>query len=69
MAFCSVFVVNLLGYFVDCFFFFLQLFGLKLPNLFGRGEKMNVEYTHGTKQTRGYSVMFSKPVNANPDIM
>ncbi|XP_076450152.1 sorting and assembly machinery component 50 homolog [Babylonia areolata] len=45
------------------------LFGLKLPNLLGRGEKMNVEYTHGTKQTRGYSVMFSKPVNANPDIL
>ncbi|KAK7098539.1 sorting and assembly machinery component 50 homolog A-like isoform X2 [Littorina saxatilis] len=45
------------------------LFGVKLPNVLGRGEKVNGEYTHGTKQTRGYSVMMSKPLNANPEIL
>lgn len=48
---------------------FLQLFGLKLPNALGRGERVNIEYTHGTKQTRGYSVSFTKPVNGNPDVL
>ncbi|XP_046364169.2 sorting and assembly machinery component 50 homolog [Haliotis rufescens] len=45
------------------------LFGLRLPNLFGRGERVQGDYTHGTKQSRGYHLTFNKPLNGNPDMV
>lgn len=35
----------------------------KLPNTFGRGEKMLAEYTYGTKQSRGFNGTFVKPLH------
>ena len=35
--------------------------GLNLPNLFGRGEKLQAEYTYGTKQSKGFNSTFVKP--------
>ncbi|KAK6191273.1 hypothetical protein SNE40_003004 [Patella caerulea] len=45
------------------------LFGIKFPNIYGRGERLQADYTHGTKQVRGYNVSFTKPINANPDVL
>ncbi|XP_064600502.1 sorting and assembly machinery component 50 homolog [Liolophura sinensis] len=45
------------------------LFNLRLPNVFGRAEKVQMEYTHGTKQNRGYNLFVSKPLGGNPDIV
>lgn len=45
------------------------LFSLRIPNLFGRAEKLTSEYTHGTKQSRGLGLQFTKPVNGNPDVL
>lgn len=37
--------------------------GSNLPNTFGRGEKLQVEYTYGTKQSKGFNGMFVKPLH------
>nr|CAH0099235.1 unnamed protein product [Daphnia galeata] len=34
-----------------------------LPNTFGRGENLQVEYTYGTKQSKGFNGMFIKPLH------
>jgi len=36
--------------------------GAKLPNLFGRAEKVQAEYSHGTKRSSGFNLNFSKPI-------
>lgn len=41
---------------------------LMLPNLFGRGEKLDLHYIIGTKKTVGYKAHLRKPLNNNPDI-
>ena len=35
--------------------------GSNLPNAFGRGEKVQVEYQYGTKQSKGLNATFVKP--------
>lgn len=37
------------------------LIGLRAPNLFGRGERVQVEYSHGSKRTSNFNVAFIKP--------
>ncbi|XP_030762179.1 sorting and assembly machinery component 50 homolog [Sitophilus oryzae] len=37
------------------------LVGLRLPNLFGRGEKIQLEYSHGSKKTSNFNCSFIKP--------
>jgi len=37
--------------------------GSNLPNTFGRGEKLQAEYTYGTKQSKGFSGTFVKPLH------
>jgi len=37
--------------------------GANLPNTFGRGEKLQAEYTYGTKQSKGFSGTFVKPLH------
>ncbi|XP_019869907.1 sorting and assembly machinery component 50 homolog [Aethina tumida] len=37
------------------------LVGMKAPNLFGRGERIQVEYSHGSKKTSNFNVGFVKP--------
>jgi len=39
----------------------------KLPNIFGRGEKLSLEYTHGMMKSKTHSISFTKPVDADPD--
>jgi len=39
--------------------------GIKLPNLLGRGEKFQVDYTQGTKRTNQFNAAFSKPIFAS----
>ncbi|XP_066991173.1 sorting and assembly machinery component 50 homolog A isoform X2 [Anabrus simplex] len=36
--------------------------GMKMPNLFGRGEKLQTEYSYGSKRTTGFNVSLSKPL-------
>jgi len=36
--------------------------GAKLPNVLGRAEKVQLEYTHGTKRSSGFNLNFSKPL-------
>ena len=36
--------------------------GMRLPNLFGRGEKIQAEYIHGSKKTVAFNVFFTKPL-------
>ncbi|XP_074659888.1 sorting and assembly machinery component 50 homolog B-like isoform X2 [Tubulanus polymorphus] len=43
------------------------LFALKFPNTFGRAERFNIDYTHGTKHSSGCNVSFIKPFELNPD--
>lgn len=45
------------------------LFNIRIPNLFGRAERVLMEYTYGTKQTRGIGVHVTKPVNGNTDVL
>lgn len=45
------------------------LLGMKLPNMFGRGEKSIFEYSHGTKSNRGQNFTFYAPLQGNPDTM
>ena len=37
--------------------------GSTLPNVFGRGEKLQAEYTYGTKQSKGFQGTFVKPLH------
>jgi outer membrane protein insertion porin family len=43
--------------------------GGELPNLFGRGEKLQGLYTHGTKQSRGFNFTFTKPLHNKANTM
>jgi outer membrane protein insertion porin family len=43
--------------------------GSKLPNLFGRGEKLQAEYTYGTKQSKGFNGTFIKPLHNKANTM
>ncbi|GAB1605094.1 sorting and assembly machinery component 50 homolog [Argonauta hians] len=43
------------------------LLGMKLPNMFGRGEKSIFEYSHGTKSNKGQNFTFFAPLHGNPD--
>nr|XP_023026229.1 sorting and assembly machinery component 50 homolog B [Leptinotarsa decemlineata] len=38
------------------------LIGMRAPNLFGRGERVQVEYSHGSKKTSNFNVAFVKPL-------
>jgi outer membrane protein insertion porin family len=38
------------------------LIGMKAPNLFGRGERVQVEYSHGSKRTTNFNLAFVKPM-------
>lgn len=38
----------------------LQVLGIKLPNIFGRGEKVTFQFSYGTKET-SYGLSFFKP--------
>lgn len=42
--------------------------GASLPNMLGRGEKFQTEYAHGTKNSTGFNMTFTKPFfhSANP---
>ncbi|CAH0549617.1 unnamed protein product [Brassicogethes aeneus] len=37
------------------------LVGMKAPNILGRGERVQVEYTHGSKKTSNFNIGFVKP--------
>merc|ERR1712226_1733328 len=36
--------------------------GVKLPNCFGRGERFQVDYSHGTKKTSAFNASYMRPV-------
>ncbi|XP_045467850.1 sorting and assembly machinery component 50 homolog B [Harmonia axyridis] len=38
------------------------LVGMKAPNIYGRGEKVQVEYSHGSKKNTQFSLAFIKPL-------
>lgn len=42
------------------FIFHIQVLGVKLPNMFGRGEKLTFQFSYGTKET-SYGLSFFKP--------
>ena len=37
--------------------------GLKSPNVFGQGEKFQIDYSHGTKKTSQFNVGLNKPLH------
>ncbi|KAL3270662.1 hypothetical protein HHI36_021190 [Cryptolaemus montrouzieri] len=37
------------------------MIGMRAPNIYGRGEKVQVEYSHGSKKNTQFSVGFIKP--------
>lgn len=37
------------------------LVGIRAPNIFGRGERVQVEYSHGSKKTSNFNLSFIKP--------
>lgn len=41
-----------------------QVLGLKLPNVFGRAEKLTFQFSYGTKET-SYGLSFFKPQPGN----
>lgn len=45
------------------------LFDIRMPNLFGRGEKINTEYAYGTKNAVGLGVTFTKPLKGDPNLL
>ncbi|XP_060592599.1 sorting and assembly machinery component 50 homolog [Ruditapes philippinarum] len=45
------------------------LFNLRIPNLFGRAEKVIAEYTYGTKHSRGLGLHLTRPVNGNTEVL
>ena len=36
--------------------------GVKLPNILGRGEKLQADYTYGTKKSSNFNISFLKPL-------
>ena len=36
--------------------------GVKFPNLLGRGEKLQAEYTYGTRKSSNYNISLLKPL-------
>lgn len=48
------------------FWFSFQVLGLKLPNVFGRAEKLTFQFSYGTKET-SYGLSFFKPQPGNFD--
>ncbi|XP_063898606.1 sorting and assembly machinery component 50 homolog B [Helicoverpa armigera] len=42
------------------------VFGLRLPNLFGRGERAQAAYSHGYRNTASFNVTVSKPLHLKP---
>ncbi len=46
------------------FSFSFQVLGLKLPNVFGRAEKLTFQFSYGTKET-SYGLSFFKPQAGN----
>ena len=36
--------------------------GLKLPNLAGRGERLQADYTYGTKKSSSFNISLLKPL-------
>jgi len=36
--------------------------GVKFPNVFGRGEKLQADYTYGTKKTSNFNISLVKPL-------
>jgi outer membrane protein insertion porin family len=43
--------------------------GARLPNVMGRAEKIQAEYSYGSKSTTNIGVSFSKPVHSRADTM
>lgn len=35
---------------------------VKAPNIFGRGERVQMEYSHGSKKTTNFNLAFIKPL-------
>ena len=61
-------VHNICGTLLIFTWIFFQLFNMRLPNTFGRAERITAEYTYGTRATAGYSFTFLKPLLGNPNI-
>ncbi|XP_069685589.1 sorting and assembly machinery component 50 homolog isoform X1 [Periplaneta americana] len=36
--------------------------GMRMPNMFGRGEKLQTEYSYGSKKTSGFNLSYIKPI-------
>ena len=45
-----------------------QMLQVRMPNLFGRAERLSCDYTYGTKSAVGYGASFYKPLGGNPDL-
>ncbi|KAK2153083.1 hypothetical protein LSH36_308g02016 [Paralvinella palmiformis] len=45
------------------------LFSVRMPNVFGRGEKINTEYAYGTKNAVGLGLTFTKPIKGDPNLI
>jgi len=41
---------------------------MRLPNVAGRGEKINSDITYGSKNALGWSLNFSKPLQGDPKL-
>ncbi|XP_021920492.1 sorting and assembly machinery component 50 homolog isoform X2 [Zootermopsis nevadensis] len=39
--------------------------GMRMPNLFGRGEKLHTEYSYGAKKTSAFTVSYTKPLRGS----
>lgn len=42
---------------------------LRAPNMFGRGEKLQAEYSYGSRRTNNLSLSFVKPLRTKYDAM
>jgi hypothetical protein len=38
---------------------------MRLPNIFGRGEKLQTEYSYGSQKTSTFNLSFTKPLRGN----
>lgn len=36
--------------------------GMKFPNIFGRGERIQTEYSYGSKKSNNFSLLYVKPL-------
>ena len=43
--------------------------GMRMPNLFGRGEKVQAEYNYGSKKTVAFNLSFTKPLRGSRNPM